>query len=811
MYKKLFFALIITLVSTSIFAQKTISEITDGMTKKEGYFDYYWDAKTGKVWLEIENLNQEFLYMNALAAGVGSNDIGLDRGQLGGTRIVEFRRVGPKVMLVQPNYRYRAVSDNQDEVNSVDQAFAESVLAGFKVGAEENGKILIDITSFLMRDSHGVAGRLRREGTYRLDANRSAIYPAMLKNFPKNSEFEATLTFAGTPTGRFIRSVTPSADAVTVRTHHSFIELPDDNYKPRLHDPRSGFQAISYLDYATPIESNITKKWIRRHRLEKKNPRARVSEAVEPIIYYVDRGAPEPIKSALIEGGKWWNQAFEAAGYRNAFDVREMPEGADNLDVRYNVIQWVHRSTRGWSYGSSIADPRTGEILKGHVSLGSLRVRQDFLIAQGLLTPYENGTTPDPALLKMALARLRQLSAHEIGHTIGINHNYASSFNDRASVMDYPHPLIKENNGKIELDDAYAVGIGDWDKAAVTWGYSHFPPRANEAEELNKLMEKQFADGLYNISDQDARAPGGAHPYSHLWDNGKSPADELNRLMGIRKAVLTNFSEKNIPVGAPMATLEEVLVPMYMIHRYQLEAATKVLGGSYYSYTLRGDSQPAPRVVPAEEQQAALASLMSVIDPANLSFPQHILDMIPPRPPGYGRSRETFNVRTGVMFDPVAPGESIAGAVIGFMLNPQRATRLVQQKAMDASQLGLIDVFEALQNAAMGGEYTGYERELQRMVADQLINGLMKLAQSGQASAQARNVGLYGLQNIVMSSAQKMQNAGKADQAFLLGISVRIQQFMNNMQEVKPGNALTPPAGSPIGTDLQMWCNFSWN
>ncbi len=811
MHKKLLLSTVIILISLTSFGQKTISDVTKDMTKKEGYFTYYWDEKAGKVWLEIENLDEEFLYVNSLAAGVGSNDIGLDRGQLGGTRVVEFRRVGPKVMMVQPNYRYRAISDNQDEVNAVDEAFAESVIAGFKVEAEENGKILIDITSFLMRDSHGVVNRLRRQGSYRLDANRSAIYPPMLKNFPKNSEFEATLTFTGNATGGFIRSVTPSSDAVTVRTHHSFIELPDDNYNPREHDPRSGFQAISYLDYATPIESNIVKRFIRRHRLEKKNPRARVSEPIEPIIYYVDRGAPEPIKSALIEGGKWWNEAFEAAGFRNAFDVREMPEGADNLDVRYNVIQWVHRSTRGWSYGSSIADPRTGEILKGHVSLGSLRVRQDFLIAQGLLTPYENGTTPDPEMLKMALARLRQLSAHEIGHTLGINHNFASSLNDRASVMDYPHPLIKESNGKIVLDDAYGVGIGEWDKATVAWGYSQFAPNANEKEELNKLMEKQFKDGLYNISDADSRPPFGAHPFSHLWDNGQSPADELNRLMGLREAVLKNFSEKNIPVGAPMATLEEVLVPMYMIHRYQLEAASKVVAGSYYAYKVRGDSQDPHRVVPVEEQKAALNSLLNVIKPENLAFPDHILDLIPPRPPGYGRSRETFKVRTGVMFDPIAPGESVAGAVMAFVLNPARATRLVQQKAMDGNQLGLIEVIESLRSASLEGDYTGYQKELQRMVADQLVNQLMKLAKSGQASAQARNVAIHGLQNTMVALSQNMASVDKSDQAFLLGMSVRIQQFMNNMGDVTPFNALTPPDGSPIGMGMMRWCNHTWH
>jgi len=811
MYKKVLLTLMMAMTFTGLFAQKSISDITKGATKKDGLFTYYWDEKGGKVWLEIQNLKQEFLYVSSLAAGIGSNDIGLDRGQLGGTKVVEFRRVGPKVFMVQPNYRYRATSDNADEVRAVDEAFAESIIYGFKVEAEENGKILVDITSFLMRDSHGIVSRLKRQGSYRLDGSRSAIYPPNLKNFPKNSEFEATLTFTGNATGRFIRSVTPSSDAVTVRTHHSFIELPDNNYKPRLHDARAGYGSISYLDYATPIASNITKRYIRRHRLEKKNPRAKTSEAVEPIIYYVDRGAPEPIKSALIDGAKWWNEAYEAAGFKNAFQVKEMPEGADNLDVRYNVIQWVHRSTRGWSYGSSITDPRTGEIIKGHVSLGSLRVRQDFLIAQGLLTPYENGTTPDPELLKMALARLRQLSAHEIGHTIGLNHNFASSFNNRASVMDYPHPQINVKNGQIDLTEAYGVGIGDWDKAAINFGYRQFDSKANEADELNKLMEKQFSDGLFNISDSDARTPGGAHPFAHLWDNGKSPVDELDRLMDIRKTVLANFSEKNIPVGAPMATLEEVLVPMYMIHRYQFEAASKVLAGSYYNYKLRGDSQPVHNVVPVEEQKAALASLINVIRPENLAFPKHILDMIPPRPPGYGRSRETFKVRTGPMFDPIAPGESIAGATIGFMLNPQRATRLVQQKAMDANQLGLLDVIDALQSAVMDGDHTGYNKELQRMVADRYINGLMKLAKSGQASAQARNVGLFGLQTFIMAIQQNMQTSDKPEQAYLLGMSVRIQNFMNNIEEAKPYNALTPPDGSPIGSDFQDWCNFSWN
>ena len=796
------------LMGMSAFAQTSISEKTKDFEKKEGYFDFYWDEKAGKVWLEIDKIDAEFLYVNSLAAGIGSNDIGLDRGQLGDTRIVEFRRVGPKVLLVQPNYRYRADSDNPEEVKAVEQAFAESVLFGFKIEAESDGKLLIDLTSMLINDAHGISSRLTRgrEGNYRLDASRSAIYPPMLKNFPKNTELEATITFTGTATGRNIRSVTPTADNVTVRMHHSFIELPDANYEKRKADPRSGYGSIRYMDYATPIESNIVKQFTRRHRLEKVNPKARKSKAVEPIKYYVDRGAPEPIKSALIEGARWWNQAFEAAGYEDAFTVEEMPEGADPLDVRYNVIQWVHRSTRGWSYGSSVTDPRTGEIIKGHVSLGSLRVRQDFLIAQGLLTPYENGTTPDPELLKMALARLRQLSAHEVGHTIGLSHNYASSYNDRASVMDYPHPLIEMKNGKISLDNAYDVGIGDWDKAAITWGYQDFPAGTDEHEALNDLIEEQIDNELYFITDADSRPISSSHPYAHLWDNGKSAADELNRLMEIRAEVLENFSEKNIPMGTPMATLEEVLVPMYMIHRYQLEGAVKAVGGTYYNYKLRGDGQPQQRTVPREEQEAALNALINTVKPKNLAFPDHIIEIIPPRPPGFGRSRETFNVRTGLNFDPVAPGETIAGAVMSFIFNPQRATRLVQQKAMDANQLGLDDAIEMINNSINQGNSTnGYYQELNRAVIDQFTSVLMRLASSSQASATARAI---AMNQLIEWSKYDLPETDPIQKAFMTAQVYKIKQFLDDPAEYEAVNALTPPDGSPIGTDLMDWCSF---
>ena len=445
--KKLIFFIFIFL-SLNVFSQiPNLSEFISDLDKKEGYLNFYWDDNKGKIYLEIKNLNQELIYINYLSAGIGSNDLGLDRGQIGGTRIIKFVKMGPKILMVQPNYKYRAISNNEEEIKSVEDAFAKSTLWGFQIVASDKNKYLIDISDFVIRDSHRISQRLtqRNQGSFKVDKNASSFDNLNSKNFPLNSELEAFLTFRGIAKGTWLRSVSPDFETFSVRTRHSFVKLPDGGYKPRKFDPRAGYGAMTFYDYASPIEEDLHVKYIRRHRLIKKYPNQEISEAVEPIIYYLDRGVPEPVKSALIEGASWWNEAFEAAGFKNAFQIKVLPEGADMLDVRYNVIQWVHRSTRGWSYGASVVDPRTGEIIKGHVSLGSLRVRQDYLIAEGLLRPYAKENKND-FMKEMAIKRLRQLSAHEVGHTIGLSHNFISSARNRKSVMDYPHPLIEFTN-----------------------------------------------------------------------------------------------------------------------------------------------------------------------------------------------------------------------------------------------------------------------------------------------------------------------------------------------------------------------------
>ncbi len=796
--KKLLLSLLFLLVFQNSFSQ--FLKDKKGITKYDGYFNFYYDSNEDKVYLEIDKLDSEFLYARSLSEGIGSNDIGLDRGQLGNGVIVKFQKAGNKLLLIQPNQKYRAISNNDDERKSIEEAFAKSVLYGFVITEQKNGKYLVDASDFFVRDVHGVMDRLEElnQGKYSLDKTRSAFNLERTKAFPKNVEFDVMLTFKGNPKGDEIRSVAPDASALTVHQHHSFVELPDNKYKPRAYDTRSGCYPMSYLDYATPVNQSIVKRFIYRHRLEKKDASATISEAKESIIYYLDRGAPEPVRSALLDGARWWNQAFEAIGYKDAFQVKMLPEGVDPLDLRYNVIQWVHRSTRGWSYGSTISDPRTGEIIKGHVSLGSLRIRQDFLIAQALQAPYTNNDIDDDFALQMALARVRQLAAHEVGHTIGFTHNFAASTNDRASVMDYPHPKLSIKDGAIDFSKSYATGIGIWDKVTVAYAYQDFGK--DEKAQLNKMLNDAFAKGLHYISDQDARPLGGAHAYGHLWDNGADLSDELNNILTIRGKAIENFSANNIKSSEPYSVLEDVFVPLYFFHRYQTEAVSKLIGGLDYNYAVKGDQQTIVKRIDGKTERKALQALLQTIDVNTIGIPKHVLDLFPPRAIGYNRTRESFTSKSGVAFDPFGAVATASEMSLSLLLHPERATRLVQHKSLDESQLGLIEVLDAvIQHSFKQTHKNNYRQELQNIVNDQVLNQLFYLTANKDSYKQVNAIANYKLDELL--TWLKNKRSSGSQKIYDVELIKRMEKFRKSPSKYEQRSAPKIPDGSPIGME----------
>ncbi|WP_420601375.1 zinc-dependent metalloprotease [Flagellimonas sp.] len=790
---------LLAIVGSITFLNAQNFDKTKNFQKFNGFYNFYFDDATDKIFLEVDELEKEFLYVYSLSSGIGSNDIGLDRGQLGNEQVVFFKKAGNKLLLIQPNLKFRAITQNELEKKSVEQAFAKSVLHGFKIEEESKGNYLIDITEFLMRDAHGVSARLKntKQGSYSLDVSKSALAFERTKAFPKNVEFDVTLTFKGNPEGGWIRSVTPDPSLVTVAQHHSLIALPDDGYEKRVFDPRSGSNVFSYYDYATPVQEPILKRYITRHRLKKKNPNAEVSEAVEPIIYYLDNGTPEPVRSALLEGGRWWNQAFESIGYKDAFQLKILPDNADPMDVRYNVIQWVHRSTRGWSYGMSIKDPRTGEIIKGHVSLGSLRIRQDFLIAQALMNkPFAERDDNYQPMLEMALARIRQLSAHEIGHTLGFAHNFAASTNGRASVMDYPHPQFELNGGVIDFSNAYDTGIGEWDKVTVAYSYSDFPKGANEKESLNAILQQAQTDGLRYISDQDARPRGGAHVLAHLWDNGRNASQELENVLKIRKTAIDNFSMDNIRAGEPNSVLEDVFAPLYFFHRYQTEAVSKLIGGLDYNYSVKGDGQRTVYPISLASQENALKTILKTLDASTIAIPKEKLELFPPRAIGYGKSRESFNGRIGVAFDALSASETAADMTLGLLLHPERASRLIQQKSLDKDQMGLKQLLdELIKNTIEMSHRDDYVNEVQNTINFRTLYHIMNLAAHKDVHPQVNAIANETLRSLKVSLLSNGRNPIAAEMVR------RIDAFAKAPNNFKVIPAPKIPDGSPIGMD----------
>lgn len=811
-------------------SQKPLASRTASMQHFAGLLPLDWDAKSGRLFLEVplgkDGRSQELLYTHGLPSGTGSNDLGLDRGQIADAVLVRFERTGPKVLLVQQNTSFRTTASDPAEQLAVTQSFPRSVLAGFTVEAESpDGTVLLDATSFALSDAHHVAEALaaKEQGSYRIDDARSAIALDHTKAFPRNTDLEAELTFVtdSVKTANFVQDVTPDPRSLTVREHKSFLELPPPGFTPRRYSPRSGYFPMSWRDYAAPLGDPLDQKFIVRHRLTKRDPNCtRACVAVAPIHYYVDRGAPEPIRTALVDGARWWDQAFQAAGWApGTFLVDVLPADADPMDVRYNMIQWVHRYTRGWSYGEVIADPRTGEILKGNVTLGSLRGRQDYLIAEALLAPYHDGwgktsDERDP-MLQMVLARIRQLSAHETGHTLGLEHNFAaSSFphtpDQTMSVMDYPHPWITlSKDGVPDISHAYPVGIGIWDKTVINYGYREFDTRGHVVEDpagLEAILRASEKTGMIYIDDSDGRPVSSIQPRGAMWDNGADAADELDRILTIRDAALKRFGENVIKPGTPMSEMEQTLVPLYLLHRYQTEAAIKLVAGLEFTYSVRGDGSPAPKMVPLAEQNKAIATVLKTLTPETLTLPETLIPKLPPAASGYPRTRESFPSQIGPAFDPVAAAETAADLTLRALLEPGRASRIVQNHMEPAgpppgpSLRVLMESISKTTAERMEGGHS-ISSEVMRAVEFRGLEAMLSLAVDPAASSQARAIARSHIRDLLAQWDAEGKPKDSAEAIHRAAMIDRAQEFLRTPEKFVPSKPIDAPPGMPIGDD----------
>ena len=798
----------------------SIEQHTEGMTQMDGLFDLYWDNANGLLFWEISELDTEFLYQISMGSGLGSNPVGIDRGQLRGTHVLAAKRIGPRILLMEPNYRFVAQSENLSEAQAVRDAFAPSVHWGFEMVAETGERVLVDATQFFLRDARGVIDQIaaRGEGDFTLDASRSAIHLPATRSFPENTEVESILTFTSSNPGQLVNGVAATGGAVTLRQHHSFIQLPDNGYQTRIADARVGVNGPTVYDYATPIDADTRVRLAARHRLQKADPDAERSAAVEPIIYYVDPGTPEPVRSALIEGASWWNDAFEEAGFINAFRVMVLPDDVDPQDIRYNLIHWTHRRTRGYSYGNTVIDPRTGEIVRGVVNLGSLRLRQDYLHGQGMVPPFPGGISlpedgsfgefadaPDfeylaqvaPASepVEMALARVRQLSAHEVGHTLGFPHNYMASAYGRESVMDYPAPLVQiDESGNIDLSNAYVQRIGEYDKLSVNWLYREFPNGTNETQALERIAEQGVVDGLIYMGHTNNNFIGASHQYASVWDNGSNLVDHLKLEIRIREIGLERFGIDAIRTGEPMSTLEFVLLPLYMHHRFQLRSAIQSLGGADFRYALKGDGQIPFTIVEAEEQRDVLETVLSTLAVDFLALSPDLVTMIPP--PAYRYSEgEEFPGYTQQIFDPLAAASAAATFTVGEILNPDRMARLVVFGSM-GDYPDLQEVTDGLIESTWGASETGdtYRQQVLHTAQRSVVDQMMQQASMAGNPAEVRAILSDRLD--VLASGIEAEGTLSPHQKL---VAADIRRWQSRIENTVPGPQLQMPAGDPIG------------
>ena len=775
------------------------------MDRRDGFLPIYLDTRQagGRILLEIPRDSTRALLMITQATGLGSNPIGIDRGSSGATDVVRFDRDGERVLVVLENWAYRSSSGNTDHARTVAEAFPPSTVAAMQLLAEENGRLLVDATDVALRDWNDVARTLAQtqQGTYAVARDRSSVYRPDTKAFPENTEIDVALTFAttGRP-GNTVEAIVPDGRALTLRQH---LSLPQTarrrRIEPRERDPRVGFFGVSFKDYARPIQEPLQVRWAARHRLERVNPNDPSSPIKEPIRYYVDRGIPEPLRTATLEGVKWWEQAFDRAGLRGGFKVELLPEGVDPMDARYNVVQWENRNERGWSVGGALTDPRTGEMIKGMARLDSHRARTDYNLYAALM-----GADASPADTAFVLARVRQVSAHEVGHTLGLEHNYIASTYERASVMDYPPPRVRlDAGGHIDLSQAYAVGPGAYDIWAIHWGYGIFPA-ANERDSLHAIVTDGLRRGYLFLSDADARPEYGSDPRVNLWDDAASPFDFLNAQTSVRHVAVSKFGERNIRVGEPITLLQERFAALYFMHRFALNALSKTIGGLEYANAVRGDGQQATRPIAYQQQANALRDMLAALRPEELAIPDTVLTLMGPGANAVTPTVELFQSRTRPAFDELGAAQTLAQKTIDMILQRDRAARLVQFATRGPGQhLTLGATIDALVSATWNGnastpKLAALQRVTQRVVTEKLLY----LAADSDAAPEVRAMAELKVADLRVRARTRQASAKTDDErAHWLSIVNDCTRWIDKGELPKLTRSLVAPPGDPFGID----------
>ena len=771
------------------------------METKDGFIPIYLDNKQGKILLELPSDSMRALMFVGQSTGLGSNPIGIDRGAGGENFVARFDRNGDHVLVVFENWNYRSsAADNPAHVRSIQESFPPSTSGSLPIVAQESGRILVDATDFVMRDWNDVTGTIaaNNEGSYSVARDRSSIYRPYTKAFPENSEIDVALTFATQARpGQTIASIVPDGKSFTLRQHISLLKLPDDGYKPRVLDPRTAFSGVIFKDYAQPIQSPLEVRWINRHRLERVNPGDPGSPIKNPIVYYIDRGIPEPVRTATREGVSWWIRAFDQAGLKGGFKVADLPEGVDPMDARYNVVQWENRNERGWSVGGSMGDPRTGEIIKAQARLDSHRARTDYNIYAGLM-----GADAAAADTAFVLARVRQVSAHEVGHTLGLSHNYIASTYERGSVMDYPPPRVRlDANGNIDVSKAYGVGPGVFDIFAIHWGYGIFPA-ASEQDSLRAIVADGLRRGLVFLSDADARPEYASDPRTNLWDDAATPMEFLNHEMGVRRVAISRFGERNIRIGEPVALLQERFVPMYLFHRFAINSLSKTIGGMEYANSIRGDGTQATHPIDGATQRKALTALIAAMSPAELAIPDTVLSLLGPRPFSYSPYVELFSSRTRPAFDELGAARTLAQMIVDGILERERTARVVQFSARGSSPLTLGQIVDALAagwntSARETLKTSALRRVAQRAVADRLL----LLAADKDAAPEVRSLVELKMGELAKRARSLSASGSEAERAHWTAISADFRRWIERQELPTPSPALRPPPGDPFGQD----------